>query len=94
MSDLDDEELIATRRLNGLDDNLYKEKSADEMFEELNYIEHFKNKDNEVFRTDSSHCLGRTIIFQFNDRRLCLPAVVTMQELQAINAKVKELGWI
>lgn len=95
MSSVDDlEELIATRRLHGLDDNLYKEKSTDEMFEELNYIEHFKNKDNEVFRTDSSHCLGRTIIFQFNDRRLCLPAVVTMQELQAINKKVEELGWI
>lgn len=72
MSECDNEELIATRRLNGLDDNLYK--SADEMFEELNYIEHFKNKDNEVFRTDSSHCLGRTIIFQFNDGRLsCQP---------------------
>ena len=95
MSSVDDlEELIATRRLHGLDDNLYKEKSTDEMFEELNYIEHFKNKDNEVFRTDRSHCLGRTIIFQFNDRRLCLPAVVTMQELQAINKKVEELGWI
>lgn len=25
MSELDDEELIATRRLNGVDDNLYKE---------------------------------------------------------------------
>ena len=92
MSECDNEELIATRRLNGLDDNLYK--SADEMFEELNYIEHFKNKDNEVFRTDSSHCLGRTIIFQFNDGRLCLPAIVTMQELQAINKKCKELEWI
>ena len=91
MSECDNEELIATRRLNGLDDNLYK--SADEMFEELNYIEHFKNKDNEVFRTDSSHCLGRTIIFQFNDERLCLPAIVTMQELQAINKKCEELGW-
>ena len=59
MSECDNEELIATRRLNGLDDNLYK--SADEMFEELNYIEHFK---------------------------------ITMQELQAINKKCKELGWI
>ena len=36
MSDLDDEELIATRRLNGLDDNLYKEETmTEEAFNEL-----------------------------------------------------------
>ena len=94
MADVDDiEELIATRKLNGVDDGLYKESKADRMFKELNYIEHFKNRDNEVFRTDSSHCLGKTIIFQYNDKKLCLPAIVNMQELKAINAKVKELGW-
>lgn len=35
MSDLDDEELIATRRLNGVNDNLYKEDSNIEDVEKL-----------------------------------------------------------
>ena len=66
---------------------------ADKIFEELGYIEHYKNIDNEVYRTDSSHFLGKTIIFQYKDKRICLPQIINMQELQAINEKVKELGW-
>ena len=37
---------------------------ADEMFEKLGYKEHYKHINNEIYRTDSSHCLGKTIIFQ------------------------------
>ena len=66
---------------------------ADEMFKKLDYIEHYKHTDNEVYRTDSSHCLGKTIIFQYKNKRICMPQIINMQELQAINEKVKELGW-
>lgn len=64
---------------------------ADEMFKKLGYIEHFKFKDSETYRTDSSHCLGKSIIFQDYDKRLLLPQVINIQELQTINEKVKEL---
>lgn len=37
MSECDQDELLATRRLHGLNDNLFKEKSADEMFEDLGF---------------------------------------------------------
>ncbi len=67
---------------------------ADEMFERLNYIEHYKNTDNEVYRTDSSRCLGKTIIFQYKVKRVCVPQVLYMEELQAISEKFKELGWM
>lgn len=70
---------------------------ADKMFEELGYIEHFKYVENEgyinteTYRTDSSHCMGRSIIFQYVNKRILMPQVITMQELQAINKKCKEL---
>ncbi len=44
MSDLTDEEIIATRKLHGLNDDLYKEKTADEMFEEIGYIKKCEHK--------------------------------------------------
>lgn len=78
-----------------------EEKSeADKMFEELGYIEHFKYAENEgyidteTYRTDSSRCMGKSIIFQYVDRRILMPHVINMQELKAINQKCKELGWL
>ena len=68
--------------------------SADEMFEEIGYIEHFKYVDSETYRTDSSHSMGKSIIFQYNNKRILMPQVIYMQELQAINKKVEELGWV
>ena len=67
---------------------------ADKMFEKLGYIEHFKNETNEVYRTDSSHCLGRSTIFQYENKRILPSPIITMQELKAINKKCEELGWL
>lgn len=38
MSDLDDEEFLATRKLNGVDDGLFKEKIADKMIDKLDSV--------------------------------------------------------
>lgn len=92
MSDLDKEELIATRKLNGLEDNLYK--SADEMFEELGYKEEVKYRE-KVYEKDD-----KIITFDLKKKNIICNNFydgyesINMQELQAINAKVKELGWI
>lgn len=92
MSDLDNDELIATRRLNGLEDNLYK--SADEMFEELGYKEEVKYRE-KVYEKDD-----KIITFNLEKKNIICNNFydgyesINMQELQAINAKVKELGWI
>ena len=76
--------------------------SADEMFEELEY-ETLRNKDGERFhleyaRKDKD---GNSIVIQFwNDKTISksdsygIDDYITMQELQAINEKCKELGWI
>lgn len=92
MSDLDKEELIATRRLNGLEDNLYK--SADEMFEELGYKEEVKYRE-KVYEKDD-----KIITFNLEKKNIICNNFydgyesINMQELQAINKKVEELGWI
>ena len=92
MSDLDNEELIATRRLNGLEDNLYK--SADEMFEELGYKEEVKYRE-KVYEKDD-----KIITFNLEKKNIICNNFydgyesINMQELQAINKKVEELGWI
>lgn len=67
---------------------------ADEMFEELGYIEHFNTEYAEVFRTDSSHSFGHSIEFLTKSHKVFNTYnSMTMKELQAINEKVKELGW-
>ena len=93
MSSVDDlEELIATRRLNGLEDNLYK--SADEMFEELGYKEEVKYRE-KVYEKDD-----KIITFNLEKKNIICNNFyagyesINMQELQAINKKVEELGWI
>lgn len=69
---------------------------ADEMFEELGYIEKFKNHcEDEMYRKDSSHKLGKTIKFRSYEKSIEIyPCKIDIKELQAINEKVKELGWI
>lgn len=81
----------------------YNEKSADEMFEELGYKK-ICNKPKQNFHieyTKYDDYLNKTIIIQFwcdksidkingNDEA----EFIDMQELQAINKKVKELGWL
>ena len=100
--DLDDEELKATRKLNGAD---RKEKTADEMFEELGYIKKCEHKyeqpDNDgatelILYKDEVKCLE---IEFWNDKTISKScgfdmSYITMQELQAINKKCEEMGWI
>ena len=70
-----------------------KEKTADEMFKELGY------KHNEFMYEIYYTKEGKTISF-WTDRKKVESRVGvisvgnTMQELQAINKKCKELGWI
>lgn len=105
MSECDNEELIATRKLKGLDDNLFKEKNADKMFEDLGYekkTEHeFREPDDDditelILYRDEIKCLD---IEFWNDKTISKScgydmSYITIQELQAINKKVKELGWL
>lgn len=69
---------------------------ADEMFEELGYVEKFKNHcEDLMFRKDSSRQMGKTIKFYNMKKTIEIyPFSISMQELQAINEKCRELGWI
>lgn len=96
MSDLDNEELKVTRKLNGAD---RKEKTADELFEELGYKK--KNLDiifSRFWEEWENEDLAKT--FSFNTEYETIDITdenrygITMQELQAINKKVEELGWM
>lgn len=93
--DLDDEELKATRILNGVD----KEKTADEMFEKLGY----KKKDldfvfSRFWEEWENEEFAKT--FSFNTEYQIIDITdeneygITIQELQAINKKCEEMGWI
>lgn len=99
MSDLDDEELKATRILNGTD----KRKTADEIFEELGYIK--KEEKNYVrYNNFGNTYFGEIIDFDLKNKKFRLTNKTchgnthfrygNMQELQAIKKKCEELGWI
>ena len=81
--DLDNEELQAT-----------KEISADEMFERLGYVEKIEDDSVIKFIRDDN----RTIIFHLDYKIFYVEhkdfEYFTIKELQAINKKCKELGWI
>ena len=71
-----------------------KEKTADELFKELGYEKIRNNKDFEVYRKNDYNIID----FERNDKRFYKSARydttsdgITMQELQAINKKVREL---
>jgi hypothetical protein len=72
-----------------------REKTADEMFEELGYSKLSEVGSEErliVYR----NCKGKNIRFSLLIERVMLTGQYTwfdMQELQAINKKVEELGW-
>lgn len=89
MSDLDKEELEATRNIG---------KTADEMFEELGYIKDI-NDDYEIEyrrsniyinfnRTNKKISKGIEYDYYYGVEQ------ITMQELQAINKKCYELEWL
>ena len=91
--DLDSEELEATKNMQS-----YAEKTADEMFEELGYkkdIEYkfeIEYKKNDVYinfdKTKKEFSKGIEFDNYYGEK------TVTMQELQAINKKCKEMGWL
>ena len=68
---------------------------ADEMFEELGYKkEYLENEETEAYIEDIEPSTFRTEIYFHKDKWLIgIHTNVNMQELQAINEKVKELGW-
>lgn len=91
--DLDKEELEATRKMQSSGESA--EKTADEMFEELGYtyidrlkngIEYFNEEDESIgiFNYENS---GKRITYS---RFEC----ISIEELQAINKKCFELGWL
>ena len=69
-----------------------KEKSADEMFEELGYK--YSEFMYEIYYVKD----GKTISFWKNRNEVeshvgVISARITMEELKAINKKIEELGW-
>lgn len=85
MSDLDNEEYDATKKL--------QEKTADEMFEEIGYIK--DDIGNEIIYQKNNH----EICFYLDRHTFdCGCGIgrefIAMQELKAINKKCKELGWL
>lgn len=72
-------------------------KTADKLFEELGYEKH-SSKSNErfdLYSSDYEHLIR--IVFNLRTKRIaihCYNKALDMQELQAINKKVQELGWI
>lgn len=106
MSDLDDDELRATRILNGV------EKTADKMFEELGYEiteeNNSKNKyDNGIQFMKKERSVKKYIEFYYYHKQIVIytdqyiyekikrweSTIINMQELKAINKKCEELGW-
>lgn len=74
-----------------------REKSADELFEELGYDKRYNILKDEVLmigytmnNNDIEEC---EIIFLKKPKKIILGITLGMQELQAINKKVEELGW-
>lgn len=94
--DLDDEELRATRIDKGLDKATMSE--ADKMFESLGYKikEHkpmFSNNFIDAFDDKFKHKMIRFISGEKTIEIYGMPKL-SMQELQAINKKCCELGWL
>lgn len=92
MSDLDNEEIEATREMKALNRIIVpEEKTADEMFEELGYSK-IQNAplayQKATIRIEFCNYNKTFIKWDFGSAR------ITVNELQAINQKCKELGWI
>ncbi len=74
-----------------------QEKTADKIFEKLGY-EKYSSKSNErfdLYSPDDEHLIR--IVFNLRTKRIaihCDNDALDIQELQAINKKVRELGWI
>ena len=66
---------------------------ADEMFEELGYINHFEVSNAEVFKKGCRNYF-RQIAFNKTTKSVMVNYYLSMQELKAINEKCKELNWL
>lgn len=65
---------------------------ADEMFEKLGYEQYFyTNEKLDYIIYSKKH--RYSIEFHKNNKKLLISHLITTEELQAINEKVKELGW-
>ena len=60
---------------------------ADKMFEELGYL---KNESKNIIAYSDNETL---IQFFVNIKNIEIASIINIQELQAINKKVEELGW-
>ena len=70
-------------------------KTADEMFEELGYEKKettWNEKGKKHFIEYNSN--DTQIQFSLDTKHILITNILNMQELQAINKKVEELGWI
>lgn len=99
MSDLDEEEVQATREMKQINKIISpEEKSADELFEKLGYIrkqtilsENYCNENKKIIQFWKDKTIA-SIIKRDSD---CIDyEFITMQELQAINKKCKELRMV
>ena len=76
-----------------------KEKTADEMMKELGYekTEDIRTEFGSVYYKKEKHFIcyaDAKILFHYKTKKITIQKdFITMQELQAINKKVKELGW-
>lgn len=71
-------------------------KTADEIFEELGYEKGKNHLDIELYKNKNDYA---EIIFDLRDRAISVrnddeAIYFNMKELQAINKKVEELGWL
>lgn len=85
---VDKEELEATRKL--------REKTADEMFDELGYEKKEYGSSKIMYAKDldfEGYCI-KSVWFDKVKKLVRLDGYYDMQELQAINEKRKELGWL
>lgn len=62
---------------------------ADEMFEELGYIKYYENE----YEIQFKNSIWR-IVFMKIPKQIIISNILTMQELQAMNEKCKELRWL
>lgn len=74
--------------------------TAKEMFEKLEYIRPYYEKDHtiEYISYQEDDFYGRTlktsIIFNKRTKSIKIVGIITLEELQAINKQIEELGWL
>ena len=88
MSDLDEEEYEATRKLHGLTSEIYEGSETDRIFLENGFSKLTQQGIVEYIDKD-----GNYIHFDLTIERFTCNCYLSIKELKAINLKCKELGW-